>query len=117
VPSHTVAADGPQVARYVALITDGNGRWAQHRGLPLWEGHRAGAENVRARLRDAAELGVRELTVYAFSTENWSRSSDEIKALMGLMAHYLDREVPRLHAEGVRVRFIGRRAAPCPARC
>lgn len=112
--SRTVAADVPQVARYVALITDGNGRWARRRGLPVWEGHRAGAENVRSRLRDAAELGVHELTVYAFSTENWSRSNDEIEALMGLMAHYLDREVPRLHAEGVRVRFIGRRAAPVP---
>lgn len=113
--NRTVAADVPQVARYVALITDGNGRWARRRGLPVWEGHRAGAENVRSRLRDAAELGVHELTVYAFSTENWSRSSDEIEALMGLMAHYLDREVPRLHAEGVRVRFIGRRAAPVPS--
>jgi undecaprenyl diphosphate synthase len=113
--SRAVAADVPHVARYVALITDGNGRWARRRGLPVWEGHRAGAENVRSRLRDAAELGVHELTVYAFSTENWSRSSDEIEALMGLIAHYLDREVPRLHAEGVRVRFIGRRAAPVPS--
>lgn len=106
--------EGP-VARYVALITDGNGRWARRRGLPVWEGHRAGAENVQARLRDAAELGVEELTVYAFSTENWSRSSGEVADLMGLMSHHLDREVPRLHAEGVRVRFIGRRAPPVPA--
>lgn len=101
-------------ARYVALITDGNGRWAQRRGLPVWEGHRAGAENVRARLRDAAELGVEELTVYAFSTENWSRSPEEVSALMTLIGRYIERDVPRLHAEGVRVRFIGRRAPPVP---
>ena len=60
-------------ARYVAIITDGNGRWAQQRGLPVVEGHRAGADTVKARLRDAAELGIEELTVYSFSTENWNR--------------------------------------------
>jgi undecaprenyl diphosphate synthase len=83
--------------------------------LPVWEGHRAGAENVRARLRDAVELGVEELTIYAFSTENWSRSAQEVDALMGLIDRYLDREVPQLHCEGVRVRFIGRRSPPVPA--
>jgi undecaprenyl diphosphate synthase len=101
--------------RYVAIITDGNGRWAQRRGLPVWEGHRAGAENVRARLRDAAELGIEELTIYAFSTENWSRSAEEVGSLMALMQLYIERETPRLHAEGVRMRFIGRRADPVPA--
>ncbi len=64
----------PTAARYVAIITDGNGRWARARGLPVNDGHEAGADTVKARLRDAVELGIRELTVYSFSTENWSRS-------------------------------------------
>ncbi|ADB50392.1 polyprenyl diphosphate synthase [Conexibacter woesei] len=98
----------------VAIITDGNGRWAQQRGLPVWEGHRAGAENVRSRLRDAAELGIEQLSIYAFSTENWTRDDDEIAALMGLMRLYIEHETPTLHAEGVRMRFIGRRTAPVP---
>jgi undecaprenyl diphosphate synthase len=102
------------VVPHVAIITDGNGRWARRRGLPVWEGHRAGAENVQARLRDAAELGVHELTVYAFSTENWSRPAGEVAGMMALMSNYLEREVPRLHSEGVRVRFIGRRGPPVP---
>ncbi|HET6448607.1 MAG TPA: polyprenyl diphosphate synthase [Conexibacter sp.] len=101
-------------ARYVAIITDGNGRWAEQRGLPVNEGHRAGAENVKARLRDAVALGVEELTIYAFSTENWSRSIEEVKALVKMFAEYIDRETPELHEEGVRLRFIGRRGAPVP---
>ncbi len=96
-------------ARYVAIITDGNGRWAQARGLPVGEGHRAGADNLRARLRDAGELGVRELTVYSFSTENWSRPRDEVEGLMEMFAERIDRETPELNGEGVRMRFIGRR--------
>jgi undecaprenyl diphosphate synthase len=95
--------------RYVAIITDGNGRWAQARGLPVIEGHRAGADVVKARLRDAVELGVEELTVYSFSTENWSRSPDEVSGLMAMFAERIDRETPELHEEGVRMRFIGRR--------
>ena len=67
-------------ARYVAIITDGNGRWARARGLPVLAGHEAGADTVKARLRDAARLGIEELTVYSFSTENWSRSDDEHRA-------------------------------------
>ena len=102
-------------ARYVAIITDGNGRWAAQRGLPIVEGHRAGAENLRARLRDAAELGVEELTVFAFSTENWARSEDEVAGLMSLIALYIEREAPELHQHGVRMRFIGRRNSPVPA--
>jgi undecaprenyl diphosphate synthase len=96
-------------ARYVAIITDGNGRWAQQRGLPVIEGHRAGADVVKARLRDAAELGVHELTVYSFSTENWSRPQPEVDGLMAMFAERIDRETPELHEEGVRMRFIGRR--------
>ena len=95
--------------RYVAIITDGNGRWAQGRGLSVVEGHRAGADTVKARLRDAAELGLRELTVYSFSTENWSRPREEVDALMAMFAERIDRETPELREEGVRMRFIGRR--------
>lgn len=100
--------------RYVAIITDGNGRWAQRRGLEVSEGHRAGAETVRGRLRDAVELGIRELTIYAFSTENWVRSPHEVDGLMNLMAEYIDNVTPELHAEGVQLRFIGRRSEPVP---
>jgi undecaprenyl diphosphate synthase len=99
---------------YVAIVTDGNGRWAKARGLPVGAGHRAGAENLRARLRDAVDLGIRELTVYAFSTENWSRSPEEVKGLIELLAEYIDRVTPELHAENVRLRFIGERGDPVP---
>jgi undecaprenyl diphosphate synthase len=96
-------------ARYVAIITDGNGRWARARGLPVNEGHYAGADTVKARLRDAVELGIRELTVYSFSTENWSRSREEVQGLMEMFDRRIAGETPELHAEGVRMRFIGRR--------
>jgi undecaprenyl diphosphate synthase len=101
-------------ARYVAIITDGNGRWATQRGLPVLEGHRAGADVVRDRLRDAVELGVRELTVYSFSTENWSRSEEEVSGLMRMFGERIDAETPELHDEGVRMRFIGRRDGVSP---
>ncbi len=96
-------------ARHVAIITDGNGRWAEQRGLPVIEGHRAGADVVKARLKDAVELGVRELTVYSFSTENWARPRPEVDGLMAMFAERIDRETPELDDEGVRMRFIGRR--------
>jgi undecaprenyl diphosphate synthase len=99
----------PSKARYVAIITDGNGRWAQGRGLPVIEGHRAGADVVKARLRDSVELGVKELTVYSFSTENWARPKAEVDGLMAMFAERIDRETPELDEEGVRMRFIGRR--------
>jgi undecaprenyl diphosphate synthase len=98
--------------RYVAIITDGNGRWARRRRLPVVAGHEAGADTVKARLRDAARLGIEELTVYSFSTENWSRDEDEVKALMEMFARRIEQETPELDAEGVRLRFIGRRAPP-----
>jgi undecaprenyl diphosphate synthase len=97
------------VARYVAIITDGNGRWAEQRGLPVLDGHQAGADTVKARLRDAAEFGIEELTVYSFSTENWTRPKDEVDGLMAMFAERIDRETPELDEEGVRMRFIGRR--------
>jgi undecaprenyl diphosphate synthase len=99
----------PSAPRYVAIITDGNGRWARARGLPTLDGHQAGADVVKARLRDAAELGVEELTVYSFSTENWRRSPDEVAGLMRMFGERIDAETPELDAEGVRMRFIGRR--------
>jgi undecaprenyl diphosphate synthase len=95
--------------RYVAIITDGNGRWAQQRGLPVVEGHRAGADVVKARLRDAVELGVEELTVFSFSTENWSRPREEVEALMEMFDQRIAGETPELDEQGVRMRFIGRR--------
>ena len=96
-------------ARHVAIITDGNGRWAQARGLDVAEGHRAGADVVKARLRDAVEFGIEELTVYSFSTENWSRSAEEVTALMRMFSERILGETPELKDEGVRMRFIGRR--------
>jgi undecaprenyl diphosphate synthase len=96
-------------ARYVAIITDGNGRWAKQRGLPVLAGHEAGADTVKARLRDAAEFGIEELTVYSFSTENWSRPPGEVAGLMAMFAERIDRETPELDEEGVRMRFVGRR--------
>jgi undecaprenyl diphosphate synthase len=96
-------------ARYVAIITDGNGRWAQSRGLPVLAGHEAGADTVKARLRDAAEFGIEELTVYSFSTENWNRPQEEVDGLMAMFARRIDRETPELDEEGVRMRFVGRR--------
>jgi undecaprenyl diphosphate synthase len=99
----------PQAARYLAIITDGNGRWARERGVPVNEGHNAGADTVKARLRDAAELGVEELTVYSFSTENWSRPAAEVQGLMSMFSKRIAGETPELHEEGVRMRFIGRR--------
>jgi undecaprenyl diphosphate synthase len=95
--------------RYVAIITDGNGRWARERGMPVLAGHEAGADTVKARLRDAAEFGVRELTVYSFSTENWTRPRAEVEGLMAMFGERIDRETPELDGEGVRMRFIGRR--------
>jgi undecaprenyl diphosphate synthase len=109
------AADGlstrgpAATARYVAIITDGNGRWARARGLPVNDGHSAGADTVKARLRDAVDLGIRELTVYSFSTENWSRPADEVQGLMDMFSRRIADETPELHEEGVRMRFIGRR--------
>ena len=102
-------------ARYVAIITDGNGRWATKQGLPVLEGHRAGADVVKERLRDAVDLGIEELTVYSFSTENWSRSPEEVGGLMRMFGERIDSETPELHEEGVRMRFIGRREGVDPA--
>jgi undecaprenyl diphosphate synthase len=107
-------ADRPAGPRYVAIITDGNGRWAERNGLSVIEGHRAGADRVTERVRDAPDLGIEELTVYSFSTENWRRSPQEVSALMHMFMERVQSEVPPLHEENVRIRFIGRRAEPVP---
>jgi undecaprenyl diphosphate synthase len=96
-------------ARYVAIIMDGNARWATERGLPVLEGHRRGAQTLKQTVRDAVSLDVLELTVYAFSTENWTRPRWEVEGLMAMFAELIESETPELDEEGVRMRFIGRR--------
>ena len=100
-------AGGARVPRHVAIIMDGNGRWASGRGLPRVAGHKAGAESVRRAMQSAVDHGVEVLTLYAFSSENWKRSSEEIADLTGLMRFYLERELATLHKEGVKLRLIG----------
>ena len=101
---------GPHPAEHVAIIMDGNGRWAQNRGWPRLVGHRKGAERVKQIVRCAPDLGIRWLTIYAFSTENWKRSTEEVLGLMSIFARYIEREADRLAAESVRMRFIGDRS-------
>ena len=96
-------------ATRVAIIMDGNGRWATERGLPVLEGHRRGAKTMKQTVKDAVALGITELTVYAFSTENWSRPDDEVAGLMEMFAELIVSETPELDDEGVRMRFVGRR--------
>jgi undecaprenyl diphosphate synthase len=96
-------------ARYVAIIMDGNARWATERELPVLEGHREGARALKRTVRNAVKLDVRELTVYAFSTENWTRPRWEVEGLMAMFAELIESETPELNDEGVRMRFIGRR--------
>jgi len=98
-----------RVADHVAIIMDGNGRWATNRGWPRLVGHRKGAERVKEIVRCAPDLGITWLTVYAFSTENWKRSTEEVLGLMSIFARYIQREADKLAAEGVRMRFIGDR--------
>jgi undecaprenyl diphosphate synthase len=102
-----LGTNGSVVPRHVAIIMDGNGRWAKKRNLPRVAGHRAGAEALRKTLRAAADRGVEVLTVYAFSSENWRRSDEEISDLTALMRYYLERELATLEKEGVRLKIIG----------
>lgn len=104
----------PDVARSIAIIMDGNGRWASRRRLPVAAGHRAGTRALRRTVEAAIDLGVESLCVYAFSTENWSRPSDEVDALMEIFVETIERELPDLAREGVRTRFIGRRDRATP---
>ena len=103
------AATAPSSATSVAIIMDGNSRWAKQRGLPTLSGHRAGVRALRRTVESAPDLGIRSLTVYAFSTENWTRPEDEVSGLMDLFARTIQREFMDLHRQGVRIRFIGRR--------
>lgn len=93
--------------RHVAVIMDGNGRWAKERNLPRAEGHRAGAESARVIIRTAGELGIKYLTLYAFSVENWNRPKEEVDALMKYLVHYLKTETPELNKNNVRLEIIG----------
>ena len=101
-------AESGAVPRHVAIIMDGNGRWAEQRGLPVAAGHEAGARAVKRAVRTAARLGVEELTVYSFSTENWNRPPEEVNGLMTLFASTLDQEIDELDQQNVRLVFIGR---------
>ena len=100
--------DAKSIPRHVAIIMDGNGRWAERRGLSRIEGHRAGLESVRAVVRAAHELGVRWLTLYAFSLENWNRPKQEVDELMRLLERYIELEIDEVHRNGIQVRAIGR---------
>jgi len=93
---------------HVAIIMDGNGRWAKQRGKPRLFGHRAGAQNLRNIIKACVEFGVRYLTVYAFSTENWSRPQEEVRGLMNILSEAIEKELPELNRQGVRLRHIGR---------
>jgi undecaprenyl diphosphate synthase len=105
-PANADPSPGPH---HVAIIMDGNGRWAKSRGLPRVAGHRRGADAVRRVVRGAGELGIPVLTLFAFSTENWTRPADEVNDLMGLLRHYLRNELEELHKNGARLRVIGNR--------
>lgn len=98
-----------QIPQHVAIIMDGNGRWAQSRGLPRSAGHRMGVEAVRRTVRAAIEIGVKYLTIFSFSSENWARPASEIDDLMGLMKRFIRRDLAELHQNNVRVRVIGER--------
>lgn len=105
-----MASQSPKsdVPGHVAVIMDGNGRWARERGLPRREGHRAGAESVREAVEACKEIGIKFLTLYAFSSENWNRPKSEIKALMDLLERFLKKKTPEMHKQGVRLHAIGR---------
>jgi len=98
----------PRVPTHIAIIMDGNGRWAQARGLPRLAGHRAGTENLRRIIEACVEFGIKYLTIYAFSTENWARPQDEVQGLMKIFEEVIDRELQELHKQGVQLRHIGR---------
>ena len=105
--AHLSAEAKASLPRHVAIIMDGNGRWAKQRQFPRIEGHRAGAESARIIIRTAGELGIKYLTLYAFSVENWNRPKDEVDALMKYLVHYLKTETPELNKNNVRLEIIG----------
>jgi undecaprenyl diphosphate synthase len=103
------AASGAAVPQHVAIIMDGNGRWAAARGLPRVEGHRRGVEALRKTVRAAGDIGIRVLTIFSFSSENWQRPASEVRDLMGLLRLFIRKDLAELHGNGVRVRVIGER--------
>lgn len=107
-PTPSLNIPPEKLPRHVAIIMDGNGRWALSRGLPRLAGHKAGTENLRRVIRSTVEFGVKYLTIYAFSTENWGRPLEEVRGLMSILEDVLDKELAELHAEGVQLRHIGR---------
>lgn len=113
-PETPIAVAPEKIPQHVAMIMDGNGRWALQRGLPRLAGHKAGTENLRRVIRASVEFGVKYLTIYAFSTENWGRPPEEVKGLMYILEDVIDRELNELNKEGVQLRHIGRleRLAP-----
>ncbi|MCC7103979.1 MAG: isoprenyl transferase [Chloroflexi bacterium] len=106
-PPASPPSESTSIPRHAAIIMDGNGRWAQQRGRPRLFGHQAGTENIRRIIETCAEVGVEVLTLYAFSTENWRRPVDEVSGLMVILGEVIDRETPKLHANGVKLRHIG----------
>jgi undecaprenyl diphosphate synthase len=108
-PLRTAQIDGIAVPQHVAIIMDGNGRWAAARGFPRGEGHRRGVEALRRTVRAAGDLGIQILTIFSFSSENWSRPPAEIRELMGLLRRFIRNDLAELHSSGVRVRVIGER--------
>ncbi len=107
-PDHPLDLSLEKLPRHVAIIMDGNGRWAIARGLPRLAGHKAGTENLRRVIRATVEFGIKYLTIYAFSTENWGRPPEEVQGLMHILEDVIDRELNELHEEGVQLRHIGR---------
>lgn len=106
-PAEQLEMDRRRIPAHIAVIMDGNGRWATKRSLPRSAGHSAGVEALRAVIRECDDLGVKALTIYAFSTENWTRSSEEVGALMGLILKYFEAEIDELHEKGVCIRILG----------
>ncbi len=109
VPDLARKSAGESIPTHVAIIMDGNGRWAAKRGLPRFEGHRRGVEAIRRAVRTAGDLGIRYLTVYSFSAENWRRPAQEVSDLMGLLKRFVRHDLAELHANNIRVRIIGER--------
>src|SRR4030067_987095 len=112
-------AGGPEglpknIPRHIAVIMDGNGRWAKSRGLPRLAGHRAGVENLRRVIEAAPEFGIKYLTIYAFSTENWERPRSEVRGVVNILEEVIDRELQELHRNGGQLRHIGRLGGPKP---
>src|ERR1700681_4653269 len=108
-PDAETPQSAPTAPRHVAIIMDGNGRWASARGLPRAEGHRRGVEALRRTIRAAGEIGIQVITIFSFSSENWSRPAAEIGELMGLLRRFIRNDLAELHKSNVRVRIIGER--------